>query len=83
MFVWTPFCNAFISFIETTKAFREFLLKEMSAENLDFWVQVESYKQQKPAKQEKMAKAIFETYIAPGAPKEVRICDIIAAFENV
>jgi len=52
----------------------------MSAENLDFWLQVENYKQQKPAKQKRMAEAIFQTFIAPGAPKEVRICDIIAYF---
>ena len=62
-------------FTEATQAFREFLLKEMSAENLDFWLQVEAYKQMKPSEQQSTAEAIFNTYVAPGSPNEVRMSE--------
>ena len=43
----------------------------MSSENLDFYLDVESYKQMAPAKQKNKAAVIFHTFIAPGSPKEV------------
>ncbi|CAK8673827.1 unnamed protein product [Clavelina lepadiformis] len=54
-------------------AFRAFLQKEFSEENLDFWTEVETYKKQKASKQAKLAPVIYKTYIAVNAPKEVNI----------
>ena len=54
-------------------AFRAFLQKEFSEENLDFWTEVETYKKQKSSKQAKLAPVIYKTYIAVNAPKEVNI----------
>ncbi|XP_076822836.1 regulator of G-protein signaling 8-like [Clavelina lepadiformis] len=54
-------------------AFRAFLQKEFSEENLDFWTEVETYKKQKSSKQAKLAPVIYKTYIAVNAPKEINI----------
>ncbi|CAK8673819.1 unnamed protein product, partial [Clavelina lepadiformis] len=54
-------------------AFRAFLQKEFSKENLDFWTEVETYKKQKASKQSKLAPVIYKTYIAVNAPKEINI----------
>lgn len=52
-------------------AFRAFLLKEFSEENLDFWIEVESYRKQRQAKQIKLAPIIYDTYVKVGAAREV------------
>nr|XP_026691818.1 regulator of G-protein signaling rgs-7-like isoform X2 [Ciona intestinalis] len=53
--------------------FRNFLKKEFSEENLDFWLEVEHYRKQKTSKQVKLAHAIFDTYIVVNATREINI----------
>jgi len=54
--------------------FREFLQSEFSEENLDFWLDVENFKQMKDSKKQTLQKAqqIYDTYIKELAPKEVK-----------
>nr|CAB3265557.1 regulator of G-protein signaling 21-like [Phallusia mammillata] len=54
-------------------AFRSFLKKEFSEENLDFWVEVEAYRKQRQTKQIKLAPIICKTYVEVGALREVNI----------
>lgn len=54
-------------------AFREFLTSEHSTENLDFWLECESYKSVKESKMLKTAHNIFAQYLARSAPREVSI----------
>lgn len=54
-------------------AFRQFLAREFSDENLDFWHHCEKYKKEKPSKRLKLAKKIFETYVKDNAPREINI----------
>uniref|UniRef100_H2YTF7 RGS domain-containing protein n=1 Tax=Ciona savignyi TaxID=51511 RepID=H2YTF7_CIOSA len=54
-------------------SFREFLKKEFSEENLDFWLEIESYRKQKSNKQLKLAQIIHETYVDVNAPSEINI----------
>ena len=51
--------------------FRSFLQQEFNEENLDFWLDVEKYKQQNPRKRRKSADKIFDTYLREEALKEV------------
>uniref|UniRef100_A0A1I8B5C9 RGS domain-containing protein n=1 Tax=Meloidogyne hapla TaxID=6305 RepID=A0A1I8B5C9_MELHA len=55
--------------------FREFLQSEFSEENLDFWLDVENFKQMKDSKKQTLQKAqqIYDTYIKELAPKEVNL----------
>lgn len=53
------------------ETFRTFLQSEFSEENLDFWLECESYRQQKPHRIHKHALKIFHTYLEVNAPKEV------------
>ena len=54
--------------------FKEFLEKERSTNNLDFYFQVESYKNS-PKVDKKMAGKIYSTYIHDGADLQVNIYD--------
>ncbi|XP_002127275.2 uncharacterized protein LOC100184282 [Ciona intestinalis] len=58
---------------ETTNAFRKFLSREMSEENLDFWLEVESYKKAKESKRQKLATRIYEKYISPSSTHEINL----------
>jgi regulator of G-protein signaling len=55
--------------------FREFVTKEISSENLDFYEDVEGFKKLKPGKKSTIQKAeyIYNTYLKEGSPKEVRV----------
>ncbi|CAK8674444.1 unnamed protein product [Clavelina lepadiformis] len=55
------------------RMFRKFLTKELSEENLDFWLEVEFYKKQKPNKQQKLAPTIFGKYFSFSSPHEINI----------
>nr|CAB3263015.1 uncharacterized protein LOC100186664 [Phallusia mammillata] len=56
---------------ESVTSFRKFLALEFSDENLDFWIDVEEYKEAK--KFDKLAFRIFSKYIAEEAPREINI----------
>lgn len=59
------------------KLFTEFLKREFSDENIDFWKECEEYKDFKDVSSRKRkAKAIFEKYITSDAPRAVNIDDI-------
>jgi len=64
-------CFAPLFIAARLRAFRAFLLKEFSDENLDFYLEIESYKKQKQSRQLKLAPAIYVTYIQAGASREV------------
>ncbi|PIO69212.1 regulator of G protein signaling domain protein [Teladorsagia circumcincta] len=53
--------------------FREFLKKEFSDENVDFWLECEEFKKMKEGKKATIQRAheIFKEYVAAAAPKEV------------
>ena len=51
--------------------FREFLVRELSDENLDFWCEVEQYRKQKSSKRTKTAQKIFDTFVATSSSYEV------------
>ncbi|WKY14174.1 hypothetical protein Q1695_000042 [Nippostrongylus brasiliensis] len=55
--------------------FREFLKKEFSDENVDFWLECEEFKKMKEGKKATIQRAhdIFKEYIAAAAPKEVNL----------
>ncbi|EPB80520.1 regulator of G protein signaling domain protein [Ancylostoma ceylanicum] len=55
--------------------FREFLKKEFSDENVDFWLECEEFKKMKDGKKATIQKAheIFKEYVAASAPKEVNL----------
>lgn len=59
------------------QAFRAFLKSEYSEENLDFWLDCQDYRQQKPNRRKKAAARIYATYLDSQAPKEVRLLYII------
>jgi len=63
----------FVVFLLTARvqAFRAFLRKEFSDENLDFWLEIESYRKRKQAKQMIVSRVIYETFIQRGAAREV------------
>uniref|UniRef100_A0A4W3JRG3 RGS domain-containing protein n=1 Tax=Callorhinchus milii TaxID=7868 RepID=A0A4W3JRG3_CALMI len=55
-------------------AFRTFLKKEFSDENIDFWLACEDYKKTKSAtKLASKAKKIYSEFIKSNAPKEINI----------
>uniref|UniRef100_H2YFP8 RGS domain-containing protein n=1 Tax=Ciona savignyi TaxID=51511 RepID=H2YFP8_CIOSA len=56
-----------------TSAFRTFLQSEFSEENLNFWLDCESFKQIKPNKIRKVAAKIYEQYLEVGSPNEINI----------
>uniref|UniRef100_H2Y592 RGS domain-containing protein n=1 Tax=Ciona savignyi TaxID=51511 RepID=H2Y592_CIOSA len=58
---------------ETTNAFRAFLSRELSEENLDFWLDVETYKRAKASKRQKMGIKIYEKYISPSSTHEINV----------
>ena len=58
------------------REFREFLAKEFSEENLDFFLDVENYKKQKTTKHRKMARDIYIKYITTNAENQVGDCDL-------
>lgn len=50
-----------------------FLQSEYSLENLDFWLESEEYRKLKNSDERKrVASQLYETYIAMGAPKQVK-----------
>ena len=54
------------------KLFREFLVREWSAENIAFWLACEQLKRESdPEKIEEKARHIYENYISILSPKEV------------
>ncbi|XGW35485.1 hypothetical protein V3C99_019035 [Haemonchus contortus] len=55
--------------------FREFLKKEFSDENVDFWLECEEFKKMKEGKKATIQRAheIFKEYVAAAAPKEVNL----------
>ncbi|CAJ0945063.1 unnamed protein product, partial [Mesorhabditis belari] len=55
--------------------FRDYLKKELSDENIDFWVECEEFKRMKEGKKEtqKKAQEIFNTYVKDQAPREVNL----------
>ncbi|XP_039270392.1 uncharacterized protein LOC120345070 [Styela clava] len=53
--------------------FRAFLQSEFSEENLDFWIECESYRYQRIHKQRKLAPKIYNKYVAIRAPREVNL----------
>ncbi|KAK5977849.1 Regulator of G protein signaling domain protein [Trichostrongylus colubriformis] len=55
--------------------FREFLKKEFSDENVDFWLECEEFKKLKEGKKATIQRAheIYKEYVAPAAPKEVNL----------
>uniref|UniRef100_A0A0K0D5G1 RGS domain-containing protein n=1 Tax=Angiostrongylus cantonensis TaxID=6313 RepID=A0A0K0D5G1_ANGCA len=55
--------------------FREFLKKEFSDENVDFWLECEDFKKMKEGKKATVQRAheIFKEYVAAAAPKEVNL----------
>ena len=58
-------------FLVGTTAFRSFLSSEYSEENIDFWLECESYKALKDSKRHKMALKIYDCFLAPEASSEV------------
>uniref|UniRef100_F7ARA7 RGS domain-containing protein n=1 Tax=Ciona intestinalis TaxID=7719 RepID=F7ARA7_CIOIN len=56
-----------------TNLFRQFLKKEYSEENLDFWLEIEEYRKVKSNKLLKAATIIYENYIVVGSPREINI----------
>ncbi|XP_002122539.2 uncharacterized protein LOC100176924 [Ciona intestinalis] len=56
-----------------TNLFRQFLKKEYSEENLDFWLEIEDYRKVKSNKLLKAATIIYENYIVVGSPREINI----------
>jgi len=57
-------------FSEFILEFREFLVREVSDENLDFYMEVEAYKKMKPMKQAKTAIIIYNKYLKVDADRE-------------
>ncbi|KJH43166.1 regulator of G protein signaling domain protein [Dictyocaulus viviparus] len=55
--------------------FREFLKKEFSDENVDFWIECEEFRKMKEGKRATIQRAheIFKEYVAAAAPKEVNL----------
>ncbi|KAK6060128.1 regulator of G protein signaling domain protein [Cooperia oncophora] len=55
--------------------FREFLKKEFSDENVDFWLECEEFKKMKEGKKATIQRAheIYKEYVAAAAPKEVNL----------
>nr|CAB3262842.1 uncharacterized protein LOC100184048 [Phallusia mammillata] len=54
-------------------AFRVFLQREFSEENIDFWVDCQNFKLTKPSKARKVALKIYERYVATGSPNEINV----------
>lgn len=59
--------------IDGQALFKAFLRKEFCDENLDFWLAVNEYKKTRENKLISKAQVIFETFIAPQAPREVNL----------
>nr|CAB3262766.1 uncharacterized protein LOC100182918 [Phallusia mammillata] len=57
------------------ESFKAFLKGEYSDENLDFWLECESYKNVKTNRRQKMATKIFERFVKSGSPDEINIDD--------
>ncbi|XP_077969293.1 uncharacterized protein LOC120344765 [Styela clava] len=62
-----------------SKNFHDFLVGEFSEENLDFWLDCESYKKKKEEKLKKNANKIYNQYLVPGTLKEVNVDSEIRA----
>ncbi|XP_045461609.1 regulator of G-protein signaling loco isoform X2 [Harmonia axyridis] len=72
--VWTTSFEKLLEDTEGLKAFSEFLKKEFSSENIDFWIAVERFRHI-PNGQEKKAEArrIYQQHICVGAPEAVNV----------
>ncbi|XP_044745843.1 regulator of G-protein signaling loco isoform X2 [Coccinella septempunctata] len=72
--VWTTSFEKLLEDTEGLKAFTEFLKKEFSSENIDFWIAVERFRHL-PSGQEKKAEArrIYQQHICVGAPEAVNV----------
>ncbi|CAK8675017.1 unnamed protein product [Clavelina lepadiformis] len=69
-------CNTLLDLLQSKggiSAFRAFLCKEYSEENLDFWLDCEAFKQLKGSKQRKMAIKIYGRYFETNSPNEINI----------
>lgn len=55
------------------RLFHNFLKKEFSDENLEFWVECENFKTLSNTKQSKHAAKIYQKYVAENSPMEVNI----------
>ena len=63
--------------------FRDYLRKEFSDENIEFWISCEEYKRLKSADRPPVAKSIFDNYVAIQAPHEVRVyINMSISFDN-
>lgn len=63
------------SFAVGCALFRQFLKKEFSDENMDFWLECEEFKKMKDGKKSTTQKAIeiYSEFVAEHSPKEVSV----------
>ncbi|XP_067893829.1 regulator of G-protein signaling 21-like [Heterodontus francisci] len=72
--LWSESVDNLLSHKAGQAAFRSFLRKEFSEENIDFWLACEAYKKIKsPTKLASEAKKIYSQFIKVEAPKEINI----------
>eukprot|EP00062_Callorhinchus_milii_P010885 gi/632956298/ref/XP_007893888.1/ PREDICTED: regulator of G-protein signaling 21 [Callorhinchus milii] len=72
--VWSESVDSLLAHKSGQAAFRTFLKKEFSDENIDFWLACEDYKKTKSAtKLASKAKKIYSEFIKSNAPKEINI----------
>nr|CAB3265555.1 regulator of G-protein signaling 18 [Phallusia mammillata] len=62
--------------------FRKFLSKEMSVENLDFWLEVENYKKSKSCKQTRIAPKIYAKYLSASSEHEINVDSEVRQLTN-
>uniref|UniRef100_UPI00398EBB6A regulator of G-protein signaling 21-like n=1 Tax=Pristiophorus japonicus TaxID=55135 RepID=UPI00398EBB6A len=72
--LWSDNVDNLLSHKAGQAAFRSFLRKEFSEENIDFWLACEAYKKIKsPTKLASKAKKIYSRFIKVESPKEINI----------
>lgn len=62
----------FVFSLDGQALFTAFLQREFCEENMEFWLAVEDYRKCRNSKLQTKAQQIYNDFIAPEAPKEVR-----------
>lgn len=70
---WEKSFGALLKHPDGMELFENFLMSEFSEENIQFWKACERYKSIPEDMVEKEATQVYEEYIAPEAPRLVRV----------
>lgn len=70
---WEESFAALMSNEAGMEIFEDFLMSEFSQENIQFWRACERYRRLPDSQLASEAEAIFQDYLAPGAPKMVNL----------